>query len=172
MATHHGGAGLSLDRDSAQHGQDTDIPNDYHHEDIDNFENAEQESPHQPENPYLGARWFTATEFRLVKVNPHGSHQLHRVHEPSQIIHSTSFISTTRTSWWCTTAIHRNLMLCLKADHLCMNTLIQNIPTFNSSNSMQLEDWLVDIKTAANLTDESRTKLAWAKSKGLTCTIW
>ena len=35
----------------------------------------------------------------------------------------------------------------------------------------QLEDWLVDIKTTANLTDESRTKLAQAKSKGLTHTL-
>ena len=51
------------------------------------------------------------------------------------------------------------------------NTLIQDIPTSNGSDSTQLEDWLVDIETAANLTDESRTKLAQAKSKGLTCTL-
>ena len=37
------------------------------------------------------------------------------------------------------------------------NTLIQDMPTFNGSDSTQLEDWLVDIETAANLTDESRT---------------
>ena len=49
-----------------------------------------------------------------------------------------------------------------------MKTLIQDIPTFNGSDSMQLEDWLVDIESAAHLTDESRTKLAQAKSKGLT----
>ena len=47
------------------------------------------------------------------------------------------------------------------------NTLIQDIPTFNGSNSTQLEDLLVDIETAANLTDESRNKLAQTKSKGL-----
>ena len=35
---------------------------------------------------------------------------------------------------------------------------------------MQLEDWLMDIETAANLSAESRTKLAQAKSKGLTHT--
>ena len=52
-----------------------------------------------------------------------------------------------------------------------MNTLIQDTPTFNGSNSMQLEDWLVDIETTANLTDESRTKLTQAKSKGLTHTL-
>ena len=44
MATHHGGAGQPLDRDATLHGKDTDIPNDYHHEDMDNFENAEQEN--------------------------------------------------------------------------------------------------------------------------------
>ena len=51
------------------------------------------------------------------------------------------------------------------------NTLIQDIPTFNGSDSTQLEDWLVDIETTADLTDESRTKLAQAISKGLTCTL-
>ena len=45
MATCHRGAGQPLDRDTAQHGLDTDVPNDYHHEeDMDNFENAEQEN--------------------------------------------------------------------------------------------------------------------------------
>ena len=51
------------------------------------------------------------------------------------------------------------------------STLIQDIPTFNGSDSTQLEDWLVDIETAADLSDESRTKLAQGKSKGLPCTI-
>ena len=58
-------------------------------------------------------------------------------------------------------------MFCPKADNLHANTLIQDIPTFNGSNSTQLENWLVDIETAADLADESRTKLAQAKSKGL-----
>ena len=52
-----------------------------------------------------------------------------------------------------------------------MNSLIQDIPTFNGSDSMQLEDWLVDIETTADLTNEGRTKLAQAKSKGLTHTL-
>ena len=34
-----------------------------------------------------------------------------------------------------------------------------------------LEDWLVNIETAADLTMESRTKLAQAKSRGLICTL-
>ena len=52
-----------------------------------------------------------------------------------------------------------------------VNTLIQGIPTFNGSDSMQLEDWLVDTETTTNLTDGSRTKLAQDKSKGLTPTL-
>ena len=51
------------------------------------------------------------------------------------------------------------------------NALIQDIPTFNGNDSTQLEDWIVDIETTANLTNESRTKLAKAKSKGLICTL-
>ena len=61
-------------------------------------------------------------------------------------------------------------MFCPKADHFC-EFLIQDIPTFNGSDSTQLEDWLVDIETAADLTDECRAKLAQAKSKGLTHTL-
>ena len=52
-----------------------------------------------------------------------------------------------------------------------VNTLIQDIPIFNGNDSTQLEDWLVDIDTAANLSAESRTKLAQAKSRGLTHTL-
>ena len=47
-----------------------------------------------------------------------------------------------------------------------MNTLIQDIATFNGSDSTQLQDWLVDIEITADLTDESGTKLAQDKSKG------
>ena len=45
------------------------------------------------------------------------------------------------------------------------------MPTFNGSDSTQLEDWLIDIETAAKLMDESRIKLAQAKSRGLTHTL-
>ena len=48
-----------------------------------------------------------------------------------------------------------------------VNTLLQDITIFNSNDSSQLEDCLIDIKTASDLTSKSRTKLAQAKSKGL-----
>ena len=44
MATCHRGTGQPLDGDTAQHMHDTNIPNDYHHEDIDNSENVELEN--------------------------------------------------------------------------------------------------------------------------------
>ena len=47
------------------------------------------------------------------------------------------------------------------------STLLQDIPILNGQDSSQLEDWLTDIETATELTNESKTKLAQAKSKGL-----
>ena len=52
-----------------------------------------------------------------------------------------------------------------------VNTLLHNITIFNGNDSSQLEDWLIDINTTADLTSKSRTKLVQAKSKGLTCTL-
>ena len=51
------------------------------------------------------------------------------------------------------------------------NSLLQDMSVFNGHDTIQLDDWLVDIETAADLTVENRTKLAQAKSKGLTCTL-
>ena len=48
------------------------------------------------------------------------------------------------------------------------NSLLQDISAFNRHDATQLEDLLVDIETAADLTAESQTKLAQAKSIGLT----
>ena len=50
-------------------------------------------------------------------------------------------------------------------------SLLQDIPTLNGQDSSQLEDWLIDIETASELTGESRTKLAQAKSRGLVRTL-
>ena len=62
--------------------------------------------------------------------------------------------------------------LCSAQKHTNVTTsLLQDIPVFNAHDTTHLEDWLVDIETAADLTVESRTKLAEAKSKGLTHTL-
>ena len=51
------------------------------------------------------------------------------------------------------------------------NSLLQDIPILNGNDSSLLEDWLTDIETALELTGESRTKLAQAKSRGLVRTL-
>ena len=51
------------------------------------------------------------------------------------------------------------------------SSLLQDIATLNGQDSSQLEDWLTDIETASELTGESRTKIALAKSKGLVRTL-
>ena len=51
------------------------------------------------------------------------------------------------------------------------NSLLQDILVFTGHNATQPEEWLVEIETAADLTAESRTMLAQAKSKGLTHTL-
>ena len=51
------------------------------------------------------------------------------------------------------------------------SSLLQDIPTSNGQDPSQLEDWLMDIETVSELTGESRTKLAQAKSKGLVRTL-
>ena len=51
------------------------------------------------------------------------------------------------------------------------SSLLQDIPTLNGQDSSQLEDWLTYIEMASELTGESRTKLAQAKSRGLVRTL-
>ena len=51
------------------------------------------------------------------------------------------------------------------------STLLQDIPTLNGKDSSQLKDWLIDIEMASELTGETRTKIAQAKSKGLVRTL-
>ena len=51
------------------------------------------------------------------------------------------------------------------------SSLLQDIPILNGQDSSQLEDWLIDIETASELTGEGRTKLAQVKSRGLVRTL-
>ena len=51
------------------------------------------------------------------------------------------------------------------------NSLLQDISVCNRHDATQLEDWLGDIETVADLTAESRTKLFQTMSKGLPCTL-
>ena len=52
-----------------------------------------------------------------------------------------------------------------------INSLLQSIDVFNEYDFTKLEEWLMDIETAADLTSKSQAKLAKAKSRGLTHTL-
>ena len=70
-----------------------------------------------------------------------------------------------------TTAKPFGEVLCQYKDTLCStqklsnltNSLMQDIPIFNEHDSTKLEDWLLDIETAVDLTSESRARLTKAK---------
>ena len=51
------------------------------------------------------------------------------------------------------------------------NSVLQDIAIFNGHDSTTLEEWLMDIETAADLTSESQARLTKGKSRGLTCTL-
>ena len=50
-------------------------------------------------------------------------------------------------------------------------TMLQHIPTFDGQDSLKLENWFMDIETAADIPTESYMYLAEAKSCGLTHTL-
>ena len=163
IATHHEGSGQSLDRDATPNGKDTDvnIPHDYHHEDTDDLENIQQEN-----HTNLGALTMEyddlchrvqAGEGQPAEALQHIECQLQRL--------SIAFHPSAPPEPF-------NDVLKQYMDTLCFaqkqtnftNTLIRDIHIFNGNDSTQLEDWLVDIETAVDLSAESQSKLAQAKS--------
>ena len=64
-------------------------------------------------------------------------------------------------------------VVCQYTDTLCtkqkqthfINSILQDIAIFNKHDSTKLEEWLIDIETAADLTSESQAKLVKAKFK-------
>ena len=168
MATHHRGTGQPLEKTPTSHEQDNDILTEYHHEDMDNFENVEHENHTilKTLTREFDNLWHIVetAEGQPTEAINHLEHEIYRL---SLAFHSSALLDPL------------DEILQQYTETLCtgqkqttfVNTLIQDIPTFSGSDSTQLEDWLVDIETAADLTDESRTKLAQAISKGLTCTL-
>ena len=166
MATHHGDSGQPLDRDATMTGKDTDVDttHDFHYEDIDAFEHIEQDS-------HTNLAAFTrklhdlchrvqAGEGQPVETLHHIEFELQRLSialHPSAPPAPLNDVFKQYTDTLCSAQKHTNFA----------NTLIQDISIFNGNDSTQLEDWLVDIEPAADLSAESRTKLDQAKSKGI-----
>ena len=135
---------------------------------MDNFENVKQEN-HTTLKALtrnlddLQHRVETAESQPMEAIN-HLEHELHRLSLTFQLSTPAEPLDEVLQQY-------TETLCSAQRQTTFANTLIQDIPTFNGSDSTQLVDWLVDIETAADLTDESRTKLAQAKSKGLTHTL-
>ena len=168
MAIHHEETGQPLDRDPTTHEQGKDISSNYHLEDKDNFKNVEHEN-----HTILKAltrdlddfqhRIETAEGQPMEAIN-HLDNELHR-------LSLTFHLSALQEPLDDVLQQYMETLCSAQKQTTFANTLIQYVPTFNGSGLMQLEDWLVDIETTTDLTDESRIKLAQAKSKGLTHTL-
>ena len=160
MATHQGGTGQPLDRDPTPHEQGTDILSNFHHEDMDNFENVEREN-HTTLKGLI--RDLDDLQHRVETAEGQPMEAIYCLeywlHRLSLVFHSSAPPEPLDN----VLQQYMETLCSTQKQTTYANTLVQDIPTFNGSTSMQLEHWLVDIETAANLTDESRSKLAQAK---------
>ena len=164
MATHHGGSGQPLDRDvditrEAHKTTDTDIENtqDFHPVETDHFEDLQHNSPMK-----LTALTRELDDLhhsvQAGKGQPkdtlnHIEHKLKRLSislNPPAPTEPLGEVIRHYTNTLCSDQKQTNLT----------NSLLQDISVFNGHDTTQLEDWQVDIEIAADLTAESRTKLA------------
>ena len=153
MATHFGGVGnTSMENPGTQ--------------DVDNV----SEDNFQDEN--IVQRLLRKTEHLKQVIED-------RDNDPREAIHELEQRLNRLTLTLCHSDITIENMLDRYSKTLCTaqkktsleSSLLQDIPTLNGQDSSQIEDWFMDIETASELTSESRTKLAQAKSKGLVRTL-
>ena len=170
MATCHGGTGQPFNRSAnpARNEATANIPQDLHPEDTNDFENIEHV------NPTRLAAITRDLDYLHQKIQVEEEHPTeHLQHIECELQHLAILLNAS--------APPETLEEVLKhyTDTLCSaqkqtnftNTLLQDITICNGSDATQLEHWLLDIETAADLSAESRTKLAQAKSKRLTHTL-
>ena len=170
MSTHHEGAGQPLDRNANPNRKDTnvDIQDNYHNKDTGDFEPIGEEN-----------------DTNLAHLTWELDDLCHRVQaregQPAEALHCIE-----QELQRLTIALHPsappeplNNVFRQYMDTLCSaqrqtnftNTLLQDITIFTGNDATQLEDWLLDVETVAELSAERWTKLAQAKSRGLTCTL-
>ena len=167
MATCHGGTGKLSEKDSDPQENNVAIHDEYQ-SDMNDFENIEPDHHARlrdltNEIDHLRQK-VEANETKPMDAISHLESKLNRLaltlclstptEPPDEVLHQYTVTLCTaqkKTSF--------------------VNTLLQDIAIFNGNDSSQLEDQLIDIKTASDLTGKSRTKLVQAKSKGLICTL-
>ena len=143
ITTHFGGIGNTPIEDPRTQESDNGSENEFQDEDmmrqvLAKMKNIKQEKYHRPRDA------IQEIEQRLNDL----SLALHQQHSPIENVLDQY------TETLCTAQKKTSLE----------NTLLQDIPILNGQDSSQLEDWLMDIESAAELTSKSRTKLAQAKS--------
>ena len=149
MATCHGGTGQPSEKDPNPQDQDIDILSNYQHGYIDGFENVENEYHTQlrdltNEVEHLQNK-VEATEGQPTEAINCLEHELHRLSlalHPSTPQEPIDEVLQQYTETLCTAQMKSTFM----------NTLQQDITIFSGSNSSHLEDWLIDVETATNLT--------------------
>ena len=185
VATHHGGTGCPLDRGINFHAEDpehADIDNEITHSSDTTTAVGGPEAEGHPEDTVYSnhdklmapvreindlCQWVEAGEGQPAETLDHIEHELQNLsialHPPPPPIPTKPFgeVMWQYTNTLCTTQKQTNLT----------NSLLQDIAVFNAHDSTKLEEWLTDIGTAADLTNESRSKLANVKLRGLTCTL-
>ena len=122
----------------------------------------------QANSYYQRIRWLTSKNSSWGRVT-HRIFTLHRT-RTTVTVHITQPTYTHWTPWGSVKALHKHSVFGKKQTSFT-NSLLQDISIFMGYGVTLLEDWLVDIETAADLMTESRTKLAQTKSKSLTCTL-
>ena len=175
MATHHRGAGCPLDRGLDILTEDADINNDSTHSLDATVALGGPEAVGHPEDlvyndqdrlPVL-TRELNDLHQRVAAGEGQPTETLHciqcelqnlsiSIHHPQPPAPAEPFgeVLCQYTDTLCSTQKQSNLT----------NSLMQDIPVFNEHDSTKLEDWLIDIETAADLTSESRARLAKVKS--------
>ena len=175
MATHHGGLEQPLDRVTnmtreEQPVVDTNIevPQDFNPEGTDHFEDLEHNNP---------ARLTAITRElddlcqRIQAEEGSPMESLHHIEQELQCLSISLKLPIHTESLGEVLKHYANILCSVQKQMNFTNSLLQDISIFTGHDTTLLEDWLIDIETAADLTMESRTIIAQAKSKGFTCTL-
>ena len=176
MATHHGGTGHPVNRGLdilTENTEHADINNNSIHSLDATVALGDPEAVGDPKNPAYQDR-FTALKREINNL-----HQRVAAGEgqPAEVLDCIqqelqNLSITIHQPQPPSPAEPLGEVLCQYTDTLCstqkqlnpMNYLMQDIPIFNEHDSTKLEDWHLDIGTAADLTSENRARLAKAKS--------
>ena len=178
VATHHGGEGCPQDRGLDALTEDpehADIDSDSNHNSVTTVALGGPEAVGHPEDPvYNDQDRLTALTREIHDLHQrvaagkgqpaetldHIQHELQNlsiaIHHPQPPAHAEHFgeVLSQYMDTLCSTQKQSNLT----------NSLMQDVPVLNEHDSTKLEDWLIDIEMAADLTSESRARLAKVKS--------